>query len=1307
MNSPGHNIRLAISFNYTIIGTYNTANHSSVAYGALQMRKIVSAVTFLVLPFLIVASIQSPGFSQAKKSEADRAAMRILDSARRSYSSGQFDVAAQRFSEFLRSNSTHAEAPAASYGMGLSQLKLGQHANFAAAVTAFRMPSERMDFADRPLAIYYLGVSLRDLATSTLAQKLTSGSSDNRPTYARQYREEAAKSFASAVDAFTARSSKTPPPAAPAVHPDLLWAARARSDQADILLRLKQYKQAIVLSRATLNDKSAVGKFGDRALYSLGYAHFAMKDYLAAGRALGKLAPFKQDFGPHARYLLARTHHLSGDMPEAAGAYKAVLDDYAARKAAATAAARQAYRSLTPDQRAAAAALVAGPPKAFIVRTMFYSALLQAEGGRFANALAGFTAFITQAPKHPLAPEAQLRRGYCQLQLRSYAEAIKTLDPLRKHPKLADRASWWKARARVGSANPEVPQTYAQTLATAITELTNAAASAHSSSSRDPKASNLERDILMELGDVQQLTGKYKEAAATYGRVLQYSSYRTEEAMQRLATAYHLGGDYNRSDSVCSDFEKKFPKSTLTPAIWFRRAENACMLAVHSKPSSYSNSKETIEQTFKQAVNRYERLLDKFPDFSERHLARYGLATAQYRLGWYTEAMETLSVIPTADRVGKLGAIPYLMADCHIRMFPVKTDDALSAGKLMDQAVKAGKLLEGFISAQAKSPKIPDALLKLGYCYQRLGSIIADATGKKVAYTKGKEAYARLIKDWSKDPLVPTAVLEQAKCMVLLGDSQGALNELGRFQRDPYRSNPVAPLAIVQLSSLLRASKRAVDAARIVKECRTLHGKQSPRSPVPRDWMVALQYEHGLAIMDTGKFAEARAEFDSLVRRYPGRPEATNALWRAGQCQRKEMIALMAIADKPGASSEQGSAARRALTGVGTVATQLTAQAKTLAKTAKGSTAHLRLIYEAAWCYRILGEREIDSARERLQKDALQMSRSRRSYKGGNEDTRTLSPPRVLLEDLPVQTSEAQAMKLYGELIAAAPQAPLAARSRFELAEMLANRRKHDQAVELLQTILENSPPEDLAQLARLRLTACLLDRGDAKRALALIKLVEGKAKGNDLGHVRFLTGEAYILLKEWSKAIEQLAPFRDTDPYRQMRDIADRGLLRLAHAYEQTGNWGESRRAMETLASHYPGSPWIHEANFGRARAFENTKDYVNALTSYAAVTAKTATGVGAKAQLRTGYCQMAQKKYAEAVKAFLIVPYTYNYPEYSAQAWYESSRAYLALKQPTEAERSVRQVVKNYPKSKWAAEAQKLLPEIKKLLPAKTKKK
>src|SRR5258706_12269826 len=72
----------------------------------------------------------------------------------------------------------------------------------------------------------------------------------------------------------------------------------------------------LVAARAALAD--------DAALYREGVKQFQNGDYLAAGRALSQLAPFTQEYGEQARYLLARVHELCGEMPEALGIYEAV-----------------------------------------------------------------------------------------------------------------------------------------------------------------------------------------------------------------------------------------------------------------------------------------------------------------------------------------------------------------------------------------------------------------------------------------------------------------------------------------------------------------------------------------------------------------------------------------------------------------------------------------------------------------------------------------------------------------------------------------------------------------------------------------------------------------------------------------------------------------------------------------------------------------------------------------------------------------------------------------------------------------------
>ena len=159
---------------------------------------------------------------------------------------------------------------------------------------------------------------------------------------------------------------------------------------------------------------------------------------------------------------------------------------------------------------------------------------------------------------------------------------------------------------------------------------------------------------------------------------------------------------------------------------------------------------------------------------------------------------------------------------------------------------------------------------------------------------------------------------------------------------------------------------------------------------------------------------------------------------------------------------------------------------------------------------------------------------------------------------------------------------------------------------------------------------------------------------------------------------------------------ISDRALLRLGHAYAETGNWANSRRAMETCVSWFPHSPWVHEARFGVGRAWQGQGTYNNAISYYTYVVQGTAGEVAARARIQIGLCQMREKKYAEAVNTLLGVPYTYSYPECNAQAMCEAGRAYLALKRPDKAAETWNRVVKDYPASEWAKTAKKALGEL-----------
>ena len=147
----------------------------------------------------------------------------------------------------------------------------------------------------------------------------------------------------------------------------------------------------------------------------------------------------------------------------------------------------------------------------------------------------------------------------------------------------------------------------------------------------------------------------------------------------------------------------------------------------------------------------------------------------------------------------------------------------------------------------------------------------------------------------------------------------------------------------------------------------------------------------------------------------------------------------------------------------------------------------------------------------------------------------------------------------------------------------------------------------------------------------------------------------------------------------------ADRALLRLAHAYERTGQWDPARQTLEVLVQRFPSSPWANDAKYGIGWARQNLKDYDNAVAAYSEVVTRTATELAAKAQLQIGLCRMAQKKPQEALQAFQVVYYTYDYPALTAGALCEAAKAQVELKQPDEAKKLLHRVIQENPQGAW----------------------
>jgi TolA-binding protein len=593
-------------------------------------------------------------------------------------------------------------------------------------------------------------------------------------------------------------------------------------------------------------------------------------------------------------------------------------------------------------------------------------------------------------------------------------------------------------------------------------------------------------------------------------------------------------------------------------------------------------------------------------------------------------------------------------------------------------------------------------LLKLGLCHQRLAAHAAQASERPKGLANARAAYERLIQQFPKHDHVPQAVLERAKCLAQTGDTNGAITELKRFTADPLKTTSVAPLAVLELATLLRSQNKPGEAADALALCRPPHEPKLLADPARAGWVPLLQYHHGVALKEAGKFPEARTVFELVMDKSPARPEAVEAAVRIGQCFLDEGVQKQEAPRKklatPNLKPEEVTAATAALNEgakpIRSALEFLEARAEQLRQKQPNQEARARMLYDAAWAARLLAEPERTAARAQVQAEIRKKLLEEAVKKSPAEKPPALLPvPEVPWAKVPRQPLEEKARALYQALIAAFPNLPLAGEARFELAELMAERDERDPALKLLQEALDKKPGGELADKIRLRVGACQLAQGHFKEALAQLDLVAKDPASPLAGQAHYRAGECFLRQGEWAKAAERLALFRDQPAFQNLPGLTDRALLRLGHALAHAKQWDDSRKAHEQVISRFPDSPWVHEARYGMGWAWQNQTKYDDAVQAYHQVTAGTGEEVAARAQLQIGLCRLEQKQYAEAAAALLVVPFTYDYPELSAVALCESARAFAELKQPGQARKLLERVVKDHPQSTWAGVARQRL--------------
>ncbi|VTS02090.1 tetratricopeptide repeat protein [Tuwongella immobilis] len=1272
---------------------------------SLRIRGLLGLLLFVAGPVI-------PVTAQSANSEAEQ----MLDAARRAANEQNYPFAATKFREYLQKFGNTPQAPLARYGMVQAMLESPTR-DWNQFLQELQPLLNHADFVHRAEVLYLAGVAHRGLALQELAPGLTNlGELPQRRANAQSRFQEAQKQFAAATAKFTEQLPAEVAANAP-VPRMVEWAARSRCDQAEMELRLNQPKQA----RATLEPFQTDGRFRESSirtegLYLLGVACYQLQDWASAGKALASLAPFPDAATAlHTRYLLGKIHRIAGENAEATAHLEAVVSGYATQKKEAADALQQPDRfKNNPYELARLQALSQGIAPDYVAGALLELGVLQYEGGRFAEAQSRFADFVKQFPNAPEADEAKLRLGFCLTQLQSYPEAINTLSPLSGHAKLGDQASFWLAKAQFGQAQQLEREKIAereQGFRTALGTFRAAADKAGQIGGQAPESRRRRGEILLALADATQLAGLNRDAIPIYEQILNEKLLpeRQEECVQRYAVGLHLAGEFARSDQVCEKFLQDFPESTLRESIAFRQAENAYFQALSAKQKpDLPNRDVELPKLFQLAATRYASVAERFPDSTQLGLVRYGQAMVALQLGQFETAAGFLEQIPGPDRIGELGRTPYLLAECLIRQTPVQAgEDALADNMIAEKLTAARTLLEGFIAANPKSKETPDALIKLGYCMRRL-ALREQPPERTNGLSLTRGVYEKLMQEFPNDPLVGLAQLERAKTLAMQGDRGGAINELRKFTVEPAVNHAVAPLAVVQLATYLREQNQSAEAVTIWSQNRPRLEQLCQQSQPARPLDIGLiRYHHGVALQEVGQFAEARTVLDSVPQAVGNSALGLEALLRSGQCRfmegRKSIDQLRSELAKPGQSPAQIEGIRRNM-GEGWNAIRDAAQ--TLERRAEEFKAafgthpvRARMLYESAWAYRLLAEDEVRTTRERMQLDehAKRLEQAKaKTPPGANPPI--VPMPEIARAAIAMQPSEQKMIAMYQSLIEGFSELELAVEARFELGEMLAERGQSEESLKQLRAALEAEPidapiPARLTDQIRIRLGCVLLERKEIDAALTQFDVVAQNPQSTQLPQAQYRAGECLMSQGKFAEAAERLKVFRDQGPFQNSPGVTDRALHQLGAAYAKEQKWDESRQAYETLLGRFPNSPWVPHARYGIAWAHQSKGEFDPAVNWYSQVIQSPATELAARSHVQIGLCRLEQNRYAEAASSLLVVPYTYDFPELNPLALTEAARAFLEDNQTTIAQRLLKRVIQESPKSESAKIAQERL--------------
>ena len=264
----------------------------------------------------------------------------------------------------------------------------------------------------------------------------------------------------------------------------------------------------------------------------------------------------------------------------------------------------------------------------------------------------------------------------------------------------------------------------------------------------------------------------------------------------------------------------------------------------------------------------------------------------------------------------------------------------------------------------------------------------------------------------------------------------------------------------------------------------------------------------------------------------------------------------------------------------------------------------------------------------------------------------------------------------------------------YRIARKRTNERDFQSATALIQSLRKN-------ELAPTRIVAradFLLGQVNAKQQrwqdaeVVFEKLNQQAADMKLKNKSRYWLAESLYRQGKFAKAGELFAELHE-QPVRELSSLRPWILLRSIQCQAKAESWQDSAALAKAAIKEFPSFSLVHEYQFFVARGMEDEGLLNDAIAGYQQVIDSPRGGASetaAIAQWRIGEVRFHQEDYAAAIQAYHRVDSIYGYPHWRSAALLQAGKCQEYLENWKHAERLYRQLLKSFPNSELANDAQ-----------------